>query len=267
MRHRKKIFIAVVFLVLCIACAGMIINFKKAPNPCFDIDEPAPKWVKKDLDGFTDDFNSVHPRWNFGDIERSGYHRLVKTAGISAAEIGIDPVDQYGDSDCSFEEIHLLRRAGVLSMRVKHSEKTEDFKAGTLGFGLWNNRDGYHYDAVWFVAFSKSSSPGLYGLSVVVLEKSAILFRKVISVDISQWHDYSIRITATDVIFSVDGQPVARAEGVHAAKSCKAIVAWVDNKAVNLYKNSHKIEFIPVAKRSFMLLDRISWQPDDYDDK
>ncbi|MBI5844267.1 MAG: hypothetical protein HZB23_06325 [Deltaproteobacteria bacterium] len=259
MRRRKTVLWAVLILILCGASVWLILGLKTPPDPCLQSDAPLPKWAKKDLAGFTDDFDSVHPRWNFGDVERSGYHRLVKASGNGCAEIGIQPVDRYGDSDCSFEETRLLRRAGLLSLRAKHSEKLKDFSGGTLGFGLWNNRDGYHWDAAWFVACSKASSPKVYGLSVMILEDSKIVFRKAISVDISNWHDYSIKITPDGVTFSVDGRDVAHAEGVNAARSCKGIVAWVDNKAVDVYENSHKIDFIPVTKKSFMLLDSVSW--------
>lgn len=261
MLGRKKIFWAVSALVLCTVAVGAFFGFRTPPDSCLASAGHAPGWVKKDLEGFSDGFDYVHPRWNFGDIERSGYHMLVSAGGARAAEIGIEPVDQYGDSDCSLEETRLLRRAGVLSMRVRHSEKMEDFSGGTLGFGLWNNKDGYHWDAVWFAACSKASSPRVYGLSVMVLDDSEIVFKKPVSVDISQWHDYSISISSSEVAFSVDGRVVARASGLDAASSCKGIVAWVDNKAVDVYANSHKIEYIPVSKKTFLLVDSVSWRP------
>lgn len=260
MSRKKTIFWGIGLLCLAAACAAVFLGFKTAPDFCLEGVEEAPAWLKNDAGGFSDDFSSINPRWNFGDIERSGYHRLVRVDGLTAAEIGIDPVDKFGDSDCSLEEKILLRRAGVMTIRAKLSDNINDFKGGTLGFGLWNNRDGYHFDAVWFVACSKASSPGLYGFSAMVLEESRFLFSRPVSVDISKWHDYSISITTKNTTFYVDGSVVARAENINAARSCKCVVAWVDNKMVDLYATSHKIEYMPVPEKCFMLIDKISWK-------
>ncbi len=206
--------------------------------------------------GFSDDFSTAAPRWNWGETAGGGFHVIPGPGRNGIAGIGLRPAGGGAESDCSLEERAALHGAGSLSLRLRVPGTAEGFSGGTLGFGLWSNEGG-RIDAAWFLLCSKAGDPQLAGFAAVTVTGSRLSFRRPLAVDLARWHTYEIRVGGSGVLFRVDGRDAARAPLGAAAFSRKKIVAWIDNKAISLTPGGYRVRLVPVSRAVSMDLDFI----------
>ncbi|MEW5735691.1 MAG: hypothetical protein AB1921_12605 [Thermodesulfobacteriota bacterium] len=265
---------AIVALALCLAVPGSPARSggaaqekpsarAAAPLPCSCPDSPAypARRCRQDAGGFSDRFSQQNPRWNWGETEGSGYHRLSGNGRTRAVELGIGPGGGPEESDSSFEERALLRRWGKCRFRIRCSGSNDDPGAGTMGWGVWRPGGAGDLDAVWFLSCSGASDPDLRGFQAMVILQGAVVFQKTIAVDLTLWHDYGLEIAPAGARFLVDGRAVAESGPLPPELPCMKTVCWIDNKLVHMTKGRASVVHGPAALGKSLWLSFAEFRP------
>lgn len=178
-----------------------------------------------------DDFSSKNPRWSWTETQGTGYHICPKTVdGYVVVEHGITTAsDNTGYSDSTLHTYMTITESNTIRIigRMKYNYGDEiGIYQGTRGFGCYG---GGGANVAWFWWASEETYSEYQGLRIMVVKDGVMrLNQRLTGYDLTQWHEYEIRLLPGLTEFLIDGVVVG-SSSYRPSTMDDFEAGWIDN--------------------------------------